>query len=184
MSETEKRFDPREHLQNLKGKQYLPVFARIAAYRDVCPIQEGWGIRTEQTAGSLKEQFATFRAEIIDPSGRIVATGTKTEDVKGFPDFAEKAETGSIGRALAAAGFGTLFALEFEEGSERITDAPIAPKSGSAKASSRTGVSKQAEAGEGCTICGKKDVPPGRVAYCVQQNAPVTHFDCAKAQEG
>lgn len=166
------RFDPSKHLLSLKGKSYLPVYARIAAFRDVHDIDQGWGIRTFQLAGSPAEQFATFHAEITDPEGRVVGSGTKSEDVKGFPDFAEKAETGAIGRALATAGFGTLYATDFDEGS-RLADAPVAaPRS-------RAPAKPTAPAKTGtCATCGKSDVPSGRVAFCRQQGKPLTHFDC------
>lgn len=156
---------------NLKGKMYLPVNARIQAFREECSIFEGWGISTQQIAGSLQEQFATFRAEISDPNGKVVSVGTKTEDIKGFPDFAEKAETGAIGRALASAGFGTLFALEFDEGTSRIADAPVAAKGRPTPAEPAI-----------CTLCNdaSKPVAPGRMAYCNQKGVPLTHLDCAK----
>ncbi len=46
------------------------------------------------------------------------------ENALGFPDYLEKAETGSVGRALAELGFGTQFAPEFQEQS-RIVDSPV-----------------------------------------------------------
>lgn len=170
MSEPEQKFDPRSHLIDLKGKKYLPVAARIASFRAECPIFDGWGIRTQQVAGSLSEKFATFRAEVTHPEGAVVAVGTKTEDIGGFGDFMEKAETGAIGRALATAGFGTLFALEFDEGEVRITDAPIAPKKSATSAV--------------CTICNDaaKPVLPPRVTFCNQKKEAITHLDCLKGQ--
>jgi hypothetical protein len=55
------------------------------------------------------------------------------EDIKGFGDYLEKAETGAYGRALGALGYGTQFAPEFDEvvdGVEnpRIVDAPVTLK--------------------------------------------------------
>ncbi len=41
-----------------------------------------------------------------------------------FSDYIEKAETGAIGRALAALGYGTQFAPEFNE-EHRIVDSPV-----------------------------------------------------------
>jgi hypothetical protein len=177
VSEPEKRFNPTSYLMDLKGKKYLPVNARIAAFREECSILEGWGLRTELLAGSLKEQFATFRAEVIDPQGRVVSVGTKTEDKAGFPDFFEKAETGSIGRALAAAGFGTLFALEFDEGEVRLTDSPITPK-----ARAKAPAAGSPAGPVVCTICKDetKPIPVGRVSYCTQKSVPFTHFECDK----
>jgi len=109
-------------LLNLKGKQYLPVAQRLVWFREEKPT---WGIETSFL--SLEADFAIARALISDESGRTIATGTKREDAKHFPDFMEKAETGSIGRALALCGYGTQFAEELEEG-ERVVDAPQTPK--------------------------------------------------------
>ena len=64
-----------------------------------------------------------YRAVVKDGKGGI-ATGTKSEKAASFPDFIEKAETGSIGRALAALGYGTQFAPELNE-EHRIVDAPV-----------------------------------------------------------
>lgn len=90
--------------------------------------------REEHPDYSIETEFlnrdntsACAKATIRDANGRILVTSHKIEDVKGFPDFAEKAETGSIGRALALLGFGTQFcADELDEG-ERIVDSPADP---------------------------------------------------------
>jgi hypothetical protein len=55
------------------------------------------------------------------------ATGTKSECAADFGDYIEKAETGAIGRALAALGYGTQFAPEFNE-EHRIVDSPVEPR--------------------------------------------------------
>lgn len=112
-------FDPNHYLMNLKGKQYLPVAPRIAWMREEHP---DWGIITEEVI--VTDTYARFRSTIMDEGGRVIATATKCEDRVGFPDFVEKAETGSIGRALALCGYGTLQCLEFDEG-ERFADSPI-----------------------------------------------------------
>ncbi len=112
-------FNPSDHLMKLKGKDYLEVKWRLVWFREERP---SWGIETEPLV--LEDKKAVFRANIKDETGRILATGTKMETPSGFADFVEKAETGSIGRALAALGFGTQFAPELEEG-ERIVDAPV-----------------------------------------------------------
>lgn len=66
---------------------------------------------------------AVVRATVSNGVGGV-ATGLKIETGVDFPDFLEKSETGAIGRALAALGFGTQFVgVEFDEG-ERIVDAP------------------------------------------------------------
>ena len=46
------------------------------------------------------------------------------EKAASFPDYVEKAETGAIGRALAALGYGTQFAPELNE-QHRIVDSPV-----------------------------------------------------------
>jgi hypothetical protein len=67
---------------------------------------------------------------VKDTSGRIIATATKMETGSDFTDFVEKAETGSIGRALALCGYGTQFAPELsegelEEGRAAFADSPL-----------------------------------------------------------
>jgi len=54
-----------------------------------------------------------------------VATGTKSEKAASFPDFIEKAETGAIGRALAALGYGTQFTGDEWDEAHRIVDSPV-----------------------------------------------------------
>lgn len=106
-------------LLNLRGKDYLEVKYRVVWFREEHP---DWSIETAFTA--TDDESACARAVIRDASGRVLATSHKTETVKGFPDFLEKAETGAIGRALALVGYGTAFcADEFDEG-QRIVDAP------------------------------------------------------------
>lgn len=125
MSET--AFNPNYYMVKLRGKggssDYLPVAARVLWFRDQFPIDKGWGIRTRLLDGGFKEGFAVFMAEVLDPEGRIVATGANAEDKQGFADFLMKAETGAIGRALAACGYGTMAALD--EGPDNVVDAPI-----------------------------------------------------------
>jgi hypothetical protein len=54
-----------------------------------------------------------------------IATGYKSEKAASFSEFAEKAETGAIGRALAALGFGTQFTGDDLDEQHRIVDAPV-----------------------------------------------------------
>lgn len=54
-------------------------------------------------------RYAIFRTTLLDADGRIIAIAHKMETRDGFADYYEKAETGSLGRALAIAGYGTAF---------------------------------------------------------------------------
>lgn len=111
-------------IMSLRGKDYLEVKFRVVWFREERP---NWRIDTEFV--SLTQDAAMAKATIRDESGNVMATSHKFEDKKGFPDFAEKAETGAIGRALALCGFGTAFcADELDEGS-RIVDSPVEQKS-------------------------------------------------------
>lgn len=107
-------------LLNLRGREYLEVKYRLVWFREDHP---DWSIETELP--SVTENSAYAKATIRDESGRVIATSHKFENVQGFPDFIEKAETGAIGRALALIGYGTQFcADELDEGG-RIVDAPV-----------------------------------------------------------
>jgi hypothetical protein len=115
-------FDFKKHLITVQGgKEYLPVAARLMWVRAEHPE---WGIKTTPIDINIGEKYAIFHAEIFNEQGVLIASGTKAETVKGFVDFIEKAETGSIGRALAVAGFGTQFALDELDEGERLADAP------------------------------------------------------------
>lgn len=102
------------------GKYYLPAAYRLVWFRDECP---DWGIVTEVIEGGQEAGFATVKAAVHSPEGRVVATGHKTETRQDFPaGWVEKAETGAIARALAVAGFGTQFSPELDE--EVFADSP------------------------------------------------------------
>jgi len=105
---------------NLKGKPYLQVAHRIAWFREDHPTNKI--IASAQTSNN---DYVLFKAEIFRKDDTLWVTAHKREDQKHFADFIEKAETGSIGRALALIGYGTQFtASEFDEG-ERLADAPV-----------------------------------------------------------
>lgn len=123
----EKPFDPTPHLIPTRGgKLYLPVPPRVVWFRESCPINSGWGLRTRLVEGGFEKGYAVFEAEVVDPEGRVIASAIKSEDKAGFADFMEKANTGAVGRALSLCGFGTLQALDLDEGSERgeVVDSP------------------------------------------------------------
>jgi hypothetical protein len=145
-------FDPRPYMMQLKGKDYLPVAGRLVWFRGQAPQgpRPEWGIETAFEILDLDAGVAMARATIRDEHGRIRATATKLETRKGFPDFTEKAETGSIGRALALLGYGTQFAPELDEGEERIVDSPQAPR----------GSSRQAPPADDLALPGERQAAP------------------------
>jgi len=141
-------FNPNEHVIQLKSrdgsKDYLPVQWRLVWFREQCPhgtietemlhldldraTEEEtfvWNNEKRRSEKVVKQAngFVIFRAVVKDGKGGV-ATGTKSEKAASFPDYIEKAETGAIGRALAALGYGTQFAPELSE-EHRIVDAPV-----------------------------------------------------------
>ncbi len=153
-------FNPNEHLIQLKSRDglrdYLPVQWRLVWFRSVCPqgtietemIHLDLDRETEEEVEVWNEEkqvnekvikrangFAVFRAVVKDGKGGI-GTGTKSEKAASFPDYIEKAETGAIGRALAALGYGTQFTGDEFNEAHRIVDSPVArnvPPSGGNK---------------------------------------------------
>lgn len=135
-------YNPAQHLMNLPGKggntDYLEVKHRVAWFRSAYP--QG-GILTD-----LRERrVVTYRKKVRDSYIEVTteeavfyarvwtneggeATGWATETRDDFPDFLEKAETKAIGRALAALGFGTTQARDFDlvdqDGYEHPPDSP------------------------------------------------------------
>jgi hypothetical protein len=104
------------------GKFYLPAAYRIVWFREECM---DWGVETQLIEGGQEAGFATVQARIYNPEGRVIASGIKTETRQDFPaGWVEKAETGSIARALSVAGFGTQFSEDLYEDGERPADAP------------------------------------------------------------
>src|SRR5260370_13796283 len=143
-----RHFNPNGHVIEMKTKNgladYLPVQWRLVWLRVQCPegsietapVQIDLDRETEEEGFAWNEEkrrsekvikrangFAMFRAVVKNGKGGI-GTGTKSEKAASFPDYIEKAETGAIGRALAALGYGTQFAPELNE-EHRICDAPV-----------------------------------------------------------
>lgn len=121
MAPAKKGFDPIDHMMNLKGKDYLPVAARIIWFRTDYPE----GIVDVELVDHSPEH-AIFRSTVTaikdgEVKGRATDYGSETR--KDFNDFIEKASTKATGRALAALGYGTLMAPELDEGS-RVVDTP------------------------------------------------------------
>jgi hypothetical protein len=130
-------FDPKAHLIQLPRRtkdrttgqyvttydDYLEVKWRVVMFREKYPHGS---IITEEICVDLDKGYARYKAHVGDGEGGI-ATGYGTETVKDFADFAERAETRAVGRALALLGFGTQFVgTDLTEG-DHVADAPVAP---------------------------------------------------------
>ena len=117
-------FDPHKYLIKVTGKDYLEVKFRLHWFR---LEHAAWDIRTELVHLDLEKGIALVRADIFDEKGNHKSSGLNMESKKTFEEYVMKAETGAIGRALAALGYGTLQTFDLEEGIEkgRIADAPV-----------------------------------------------------------
>ena len=122
-------YDPNQHMLSLKGKDYLTVQNRLLWFvRDQRElIMRGLAtmpyiIRTELVEHDRDAGYAQFRTYVRDVLGNE-ATMYGSETMRDFGDYAEKASTKSLGRALAMLGYGTQFAAEMDEG-ERVVDSP------------------------------------------------------------
>jgi hypothetical protein len=124
-------YNPNDHLMNLKGKDYLNVQNRLIWFiRDQrALIAQGlattsYVMRTELVEQDREAGWAHFKTFVRDVLGNE-ATMYGSESVRDFPDYAEKASTKSLGRALLALGYGAGSAPELDEG-ERVVDSPVA----------------------------------------------------------
>lgn len=142
-------FNPNEHIIQIKSgqvsKDYLEVKWRLVWFRSVFPYgsietemifldldrdteEEAyvWNAERRRSEKTIKHAngFVIFKATVKDGQGGI-ATGTKSEKAASFGDFIEKAESGAIGRALAALGYGTQFTGDELAEHHRIVDAPV-----------------------------------------------------------
>ena len=127
-------FQPNDHLIKVKGgAEYLEVKWRLVWFRREHPNGR---ILTEVLEHDREDRYARVKARVeydwVDCNGVSqlgVAESSGTETAKDFADYLEKAETKSIGRALAALGFGTQFAEEIDmlnpDGSQHVVDAPV-----------------------------------------------------------
>lgn len=91
------------HVRLKGGKEYKTVALRVTEFRSMCPATDGWGIVTELV--SDEQGALLFRACIMDPELRVVATGHASGNARGEKAL-EKCETVAVGRALAAFGLG------------------------------------------------------------------------------
>ncbi len=99
-------FDLKKHVIRVQGgREYLPVSARLIWFRGEHP---DWGIVTEAIEINLEKQYAIYKASIFNEEGKLMATATKMENVKGFGDYLEKAECVPLTtRILTAEGWKT-----------------------------------------------------------------------------
>ena len=111
-------FDPSRYVKRLRGGEYLEVKYRLLWFRQEHPDAV---IETELTEHRPGD-YAVFRCRIVVPGGGS-ATGWGSETASDFSDYLEKAETKAVGRALAALGYGTQFAIEFSE--PELVDSPV-----------------------------------------------------------
>jgi hypothetical protein len=116
---TETKFNPKDHILNMKGKDYLEVKWRLVWFKE------------ENSKGSITTEILNTSPVLAKATilidGVIVATGHGSATPKGTAVWSgreiEKAETAAIGRALAHAGYGTQFTDEDE--TDNIVDSPV-----------------------------------------------------------
>ena len=154
-------FNPQPHLIQLPRKvkdkatghyitvydDYLEVKWRLCWFRDRYPHGT---IETEELCVDLDRGYARYKARVADGEGGS-ATGYGTETKAGFADYVERAETRSLGRALAALGYGTQFVGAELDELPHVADAPVIPCDAPDAAHETTGISHSLPAGEGGT---------------------------------
>lgn len=90
---------------NIKGKEYITVNERIKAFRS---NYKDYALTSEIV--EVSDNHCLIKACVIDPQGRVVATGYARETVSKSPinkfAFVENAETSAWGRALGNFGIG------------------------------------------------------------------------------
>jgi len=128
-------FDPNKHISKFMGRDYLNVQNRLLWFiRDQRAfIASGLArmpyiVQTDLIEIDRKDKWAHFKTYVRDVLGNE-ATMYGSESATDFPDYAEKASTKSLGRALLLLGYGTAFAPEMDEG-ERVVDAPLNNQNG------------------------------------------------------
>ena len=126
------KFNPKNHITNMRGKDYLEVKWRLVWFREDHP--DGC-INTDV----VQHDPVVMKAKVVDAGGRILGVGHGTAKLQGVAKSRpyEGAETAAIGRALAHAGYGTQFTGE-DEG-ENIADSPVEKKAPSKAAKSDNG---------------------------------------------
>lgn len=130
MSGKATRFNPSEHLRQIERRQRQPDGSYKMISNDYLDVK--WRLvwfREEHPDGSITTDIlsqpgvspAVVKATVTLENG-VTATGFGQCGAEDWGDWLEKAETRSIGRALALLGYGTQFCEDFDE---IITDAPV-----------------------------------------------------------
>jgi len=122
-----------DSMMQFKGRDYMTVQKRLLWFiRDQRNFiaagiaKVGYMVHTEAVEVDLERGYAQFKTFVRDVLGNE-ATMYGSETKADFAEYAEKASTKSLGRALLALGYGTAFAQEMDEG-ERVVDSPQPPR--------------------------------------------------------
>ena len=160
-------YDPNQHLISLKGRDYLNVQNRLLWFirdqRDFIVrglATTSYVIRTELVEHDREAGYAHFKTYVRDVLGNE-ATMYGSEAAKDFADYAEKASTKSLGRALLALGYGTAFAPEMDEG-DRVVDAPVERRRAPSAAPARPAVKSAVSAAPAAATNGATTTAPTR----------------------
>lgn len=173
-------FDPKQHCIRVKGgKLYLPVAERIR-WATADREEGGYEISIESEVVHVDGDMAVVKSVVTIP-GRGVATGIKSETRVGFPNYIEKAATGSIGRALALLGYGTDYALELweedvQEGGDvsRAVDTPREAPAARTQTAAAAGTARtQSTAAGGVTGATAKAAAPTPAERLAKANAEI-----------
>jgi len=97
----------------IHGKTYKTVALRVQEFREKHP---DWSIKTKILSAA---DIVQIRASILDPTGRVIATGL-AEEVRGSTNInktssLENCETSAVGRALAFFGLGGTYIASADE---------------------------------------------------------------------
>jgi hypothetical protein len=164
-------FNPAEKLIKLQGKDYLQVRDRLLWLREAQPDAV---VETEIVAFDIEKEWAIVRATVTLSTGAR-ATGMAFQRPTGIAkDFVANGETSAIGRALGALGFGTQFAIEFDQPDGQVVDSPIAPRPAPAAAST-AGPASEAQRAWYFKMMAKQSIAEGKAADILADvsNGPV-----------